>query len=533
MPASSPLRSAWRWAATAPSTSPTRASACRRSAWAICRSPDRRPRPRRRRGGHAERGSSASRPAARRSRGGHGGSRTRTTEFCDTSVRRFAQRSRHGVISDRHADPTVPPAPSLPPRGIGLGGGGSGQRAAGAGRVLTADRAGARRHSRRRPPRVTTCRRTCRPGCRRRVLRPRPTASAPRPRRPWSAGRPTRSSASRPLADLHGTLTPNALFYEVHYGGIPAIDPSEHRLLVHGLVERPTLFTMDDLKRFPAVSVVHFLECSGNSFSEWTEASMGQTVQQTARLDQLRRVDRGAGGHHPARGRASSRVAGGCWRRGRMPPGTTAASRWPRRWPMGCSPMPPTARTCAPPRAIPLRLLLPGFEGNTNVKWLRRLKVGHRALADAAGDLPLHRSHARRDGARSSPSSWKPSRSSRPPLAGSTSPGPGFSRDHAVWPGPDADGSRGSTSRPTAGRAGLRRRCRSRCCRSPGRASACPGRGTASRPACRAGPSTRPATCSRRIAQLVEARGVNSFYHFNGIQTWDIAADGEVSNVYA
>ena len=50
-------------------------------------------------------------------------------------------------------------------------------------------------------------------------------------------------------------------------------------LLVHGLVERPTLFTMDDLKRFPSVSVVHFLECSGNSFSEWTEASMGQTVQ--------------------------------------------------------------------------------------------------------------------------------------------------------------------------------------------------------------------------------------------------------------
>ena len=42
-----------------------------------------------------------------------------------------------------------------------------------------------------------------------------------------------------PLADLHGTLTPNALFYEVHYGGIPAIDPVEHRLMVHGLVERP------------------------------------------------------------------------------------------------------------------------------------------------------------------------------------------------------------------------------------------------------------------------------------------------------
>ena len=57
-----------------------------------------------------------------------------------------------------------------------------------------------------------------------------------------------------PLAELQGTLTPNALFYEIHFGGIPAIDPSEHRLLIHGLVERPTLFTLDDLKRFPAVS---------------------------------------------------------------------------------------------------------------------------------------------------------------------------------------------------------------------------------------------------------------------------------------
>jgi sulfane dehydrogenase subunit SoxC len=74
---------------------------------------------------------------------------------------------------------------------------------------------------------------------------------------------------------LHGTLCPNALFYEVHYGGIPAIDPAEHRLLVHGMVDRPPLFTVDDVKRLPAVSVVHFLECSGNSWTEWLEATSG------------------------------------------------------------------------------------------------------------------------------------------------------------------------------------------------------------------------------------------------------------------
>jgi sulfane dehydrogenase subunit SoxC len=89
-----------------------------------------------------------------------------------------------------------------------------------------------------------------------------------------------------PLAEIKGTLTPNALFYEIHFGGIPAIDPTQHRLLVHGLVDRPTLFTMDDLKRFPAVSVTHFLECAGNSFSEWTEAPMAPSVQLSHGWDQ-------------------------------------------------------------------------------------------------------------------------------------------------------------------------------------------------------------------------------------------------------
>ena len=155
-----------------------------------------------------------------------------------------------------------------------------------------------------------------------------------------------------PLADVHGTITPNALFYEIHFGGIPAIDPSEHRLLVHGLVEHPTLFTMDDLKRFPAVSVVHFLECAGNSFSEWTEASMSPTVQLSHGWTSsaewtgvplatiLREVGLQPGG-------------GGSWRRGRMPRVSTEASPLPRRWPTGCSSMPPTGRICAHPRAIP------------------------------------------------------------------------------------------------------------------------------------------------------------------------------------
>src|SRR5258708_4855461 len=83
-----------------------------------------------------------------------------------------------------------------------------------------------------------------------------------------------------PLQDLRGMVTPNGLFFERHHGGVPDIAPDEHRLVVHGLVKQPLLFTMDDLVRFPAVSRFHFLECSGNGSTEWA-APRGKTVQFT------------------------------------------------------------------------------------------------------------------------------------------------------------------------------------------------------------------------------------------------------------
>lgn len=83
-----------------------------------------------------------------------------------------------------------------------------------------------------------------------------------------------------PLADLHGTLTPNGLVYERHHGGVPDIDPDQHRLAIHGLVRTPKLFTIDDLLRLPSESRIHFLECSGNTGGEWNGPS-GMPVQLT------------------------------------------------------------------------------------------------------------------------------------------------------------------------------------------------------------------------------------------------------------
>ena len=87
------------------------------------------------------------------------------------------------------------------------------------------------------------------------------------------------SHSLTPLQDLHGIITPSALHFERHHNGVPLIDPARHRLLIHGLVERPMVFTMDELKRFPSVSRLAFIECSGNTASEWHEPG-GRTAQQ-------------------------------------------------------------------------------------------------------------------------------------------------------------------------------------------------------------------------------------------------------------
>lgn len=84
----------------------------------------------------------------------------------------------------------------------------------------------------------------------------------------------TAASSRTPIQHLHGIITPNGLVFERHHAGVPDIDPKQHRLMLHGLVERPLIFTMAELMRFPSVSRLHFLECSGNSSSEWRRSRL-------------------------------------------------------------------------------------------------------------------------------------------------------------------------------------------------------------------------------------------------------------------
>ena len=91
------------------------------------------------------------------------------------------------------------------------------------------------------------------------------------------------ASSRTPLHDTYGIITPSSLHFERHHGGVPEIDPATHTLTIHGMVDRPLVFSVDELKRFPSASRIHFLECSGNSGGEWRGGSTETDVQRINR----------------------------------------------------------------------------------------------------------------------------------------------------------------------------------------------------------------------------------------------------------
>ena len=83
-----------------------------------------------------------------------------------------------------------------------------------------------------------------------------------------------------PLDETLGIITPSALHYEVCRGGVPDIDRHKHRLMIHGMVDRPLILTIDEIRRLPSTSRIFFIECAGNTRSEW-RALLAPNVQFT------------------------------------------------------------------------------------------------------------------------------------------------------------------------------------------------------------------------------------------------------------
>ena len=178
-------------------------------------------------------------------------------------------------------------------------------------------------------------------------------------------------SSRTPLQDLYSPLTPSDLHYERHHAGIPNIDPKNYELLIHGMVDRPMKFTLADLKSFPAVTRTCFLECAGNFRTGKPEMTpqdiLGLTSQSEWTGVMLSTLFREVGIDPKAK-----------WF---LAEGSDAAVMT-RTIPVykalddAMIVYAQNGEAMRPEQGYPARLLLPGWEGNMNIKWLRRIELG-------------------------------------------------------------------------------------------------------------------------------------------------------------
>ena len=186
---------------------------------------------------------------------------------------------------------------------------------------------------------------------------------------------PQASVAFTPLQGMFGILTPSGLHFERHHQGWWDIDPRQHRLMLMGMVRSPKVYTLDDLMRLPSVSRIHFIECGANTGMEWgnvavpgVQYSHGMLscseftgVRLSTLLDDCG-ADLKKGRYVLAEGADGS--------------GLTRTIAMERAlddvivaWGMN-------GEMLRPENGYPLRLVVPGVQGVSWVKWLRRLEVG-------------------------------------------------------------------------------------------------------------------------------------------------------------
>lgn len=181
-------------------------------------------------------------------------------------------------------------------------------------------------------------------------------------------------TAFAPLQSFHGSITPTDVQFQRHHAGIAQLDPARWKLLVHGLVERSIVLTLDDLKRFPSVTRVHFLECAGNgrkAFRERLPDLTPQTIDgQMNNVEwtgvELRRVLAEVGPSADAR-----------WLLAEAGDAALLARSLPIEKALDDALLVYAANGEAlrPAHGYPVRLLLPGWEANMSIKWLRRLEL--------------------------------------------------------------------------------------------------------------------------------------------------------------
>ncbi len=190
----------------------------------------------------------------------------------------------------------------------------------------------------------------------------------------WLTASPDSSVNFTPLHELDGIITPSGLCFERHHGGIAEINPANHRLMIHGLVDKPLVFTMEDIRRMPRQNHVHFLECAANSGMEWRGAQLNgcqfthgmiHNVMYTGVPLKLLLAEAGL---KPS---AKWLMLEGADASGmnRSLPVEKALDDVLIAFAMN-------GEALRPEQGYPLRAVVPGWEGNIWVKWLRRIEAG-------------------------------------------------------------------------------------------------------------------------------------------------------------
>ncbi|OUS11613.1 sulfite dehydrogenase [Gammaproteobacteria bacterium 53_120_T64] len=192
---------------------------------------------------------------------------------------------------------------------------------------------------------------------------------------PWLTAESISSISMTPLQNLKGLITPNGLVFERYHAGVPEIDPEQHRLMIHGLVERPLIFTMQALQRFPSVSDIKFIECPANGGMEWKGPQMAGLQFTHGMLSCCEWTGV----------RLSTLLAEvgvkpeGKWLLAEGADGAAMARSIPIEKALDDTLVvyAQNGEALRPEQGYPVRLLNPGWEGNTSVKWLRRIEVGN------------------------------------------------------------------------------------------------------------------------------------------------------------
>jgi len=332
-----------------------------------------------------------------------------------------------------------------------------------------------------------------------------------------------------PLQQVRGTITPNGLHFERHHHGVPEIDPAKHRLAIHGLVRRPLKFSIASLSRYPMTSATVFIECAGNSFpntnerpaqvscgeihglvscSEWTGVRLAMLLEEAGVTSDARWV--------VAEGADAVTMHRSVPIEKALDDAIVALYQ--------------NGERLRPEQGYPVRLLLPGWEGNMSVKWLHRLEVT--AAPVQARDETSHYTDALPDG-RALQFTFEMGVKSviTQPSPGWMLPGPGYyDISGLAWSGAghiarvDVSADDGRTwaaaelQEPVLPRSFTRFRLP---WRWDGRPVRLMSRAMDERE------RTQPTR-----ADWLQRYGAKQRYHYHAIQAWQVDDMGEVSNVY-